>query len=324
MEERYSDRYFEFGQEWDGHDGDDVAKLIMHAAERLAAVVMDEVAVDEAMSSLYRAAGIPSVPVYPREGSWRKLWGDLDGSDFDTFPLGQKLTSLNAYAFWGLSPKGERGVCSIDEIKEVIDLVKRAVGSPSDARPDTPEIDRTLLAAEGRLALDEGRPITLEQLAALARIGLKSVRNAAAPSSGSGLEVSNAAATAESALNWLTARGGFRNSIWSRAGEEETAPAMETIRHLEGEILWVPFASDGSEFHPKTCLRGGGYTVGPKDAEEKIDDYREALARLARMRPAAYWRRPNSANNWGIVTAEAFHPRTAQELGLTSAIGGEK
>jgi hypothetical protein len=99
---------------------------------------------------------------------------------------------------------------------------------------------------------------------------------------------------------------------------------METIRHLEGEILWVPFASDGSEFHPKTCLRGGGYTVGPKDAEEKIDDYREALARLARMRPAAYWRRPNSANNWGIVTAEAFHPRTAQELGLTSAIGGEK
>ena len=72
----------------------------------------------------------------------------------------------------------------------------------------------------------------------------KSVRNAAAPSSGSGLEVSQGAVTAESALNWLTARGGFKNSIWARAADEESEPATETIQELEGEILWVPFASD--------------------------------------------------------------------------------
>ena len=100
--------------------------------------------------------------------------------------------------------------------------------------------------------------------------------------------------------------------------------SVEKQPEVEGEIFLVPFASDGSEFHPQTCFRGGGYTIGPKGAEKKIvDGYRKALERLARMRRAPYWRRPNSAGNWGIVTAEGFRPRTAAELGLDET-GGDK
>jgi hypothetical protein len=57
----------------------------------------------------------------------------------------------------------------------------------------------------------------------------------------------------------------------------------------------VPFAKDESFFHPRKCQRAGKYTVGPKGAERKFDDYYKALDHLARMRPTAYWRRPNNA-----------------------------
>jgi hypothetical protein len=326
MENSYDQREHEFAHDYlfDNFCGaDDLGKLILHAAERLAALCLDDIAVDGAMKALHEALGLPGFRAdHEGDRSWRMLWAESGGSEFELLPLGQTLTSLNAYAYWGLSPNASVGACSIDDIKAVAGLVKAAVGSPGGDRPKTPDIDRVILAAEGRLALDEGRPITLEQLSALTRISMKSIRNAAAPSSGSGLNVKDGAVTADSALKWLTARGDFKTSIWSQA--DETELLGETVHDIEGEILWVPFASDGSEFHPESCLRGGGYSVGRKGAEEKIEDYRKALDRLAKMRPAQYWRRPNTAGNWGIVTAEGFRPRTAEELGLASKEGDNK
>jgi len=73
-----------------------------------------------------------------------------------------------------------------------------------------------------------------------------------------------------------------------------------------------------------TCLRGPGYPIGPKGSERTVIDYRQALDQLARMRPAPYWRCPNTVGNWGIVTAVGFRPRTADELGLLSEKGGDK
>jgi len=67
------------------------------------------------------------------------------------------------------------------------------------------------------------------------------------------------------------------------------------------EINLVPYAADGSHFgsHLK---RGGKFTVGDKDDEIQFEDFDEALAYLRRM-GVAKWRRPNTANNWGIVAA---------------------
>ena len=168
--------------------------------------------------------------------------------------------------------------------------------------PETPELDKTLLAAEERLALDEGRPIPLEQLAALANIGMKSIRNAAAPSSGSGLEVKDGAATPESATRWLIARD-FKNSIWSRAGEEEDQEEVVVERQpeVEGEIFWLPFASDGSEFHPETCLQGGGYRIGPKGAKRRRSK--------CTARHSTYWRGCDQRRTGGVPI-----PRVIGEL----------
>jgi hypothetical protein len=323
MDQDYESRQNEFGATYTDYEADDVGKLIINAGDRLAALCLDEPAVDAAMKCLHRTLDLPDFPSdHVGDRSWRTLWKQTGTVDLERLPLAQKLTSLNAYAHFGLSPAADGGSCTIRDIKRVVGIVTAGIGQPAADRPQTEEIDKTLLAAHGRLALDEDAPITLDQLAALARIGIKSMRNAAAPSSGFGLEVKDGAVSATSALKWLTARGNFKTSIWRHAATP--ASTIESAHPAEGEILWVPFASDKTEFHPSTCQRAGKYMIGPKGSEQTMTDYRQALDCLARMRPSPLWRRPNTVGNWGIVTAVGFRPRTAEELGLPPRPGEEK
>lgn len=67
------------------------------------------------------------------------------------------------------------------------------------------------------------------------------------------------------------------------------------------EVTLVPYAADGSHFGPH-LKRVGTFMVGEKDDEVPFEDFDEALAYLRRM-GLAKWRRPNSAGNWGIVSA---------------------
>lgn len=231
------------------------------------------------------------------------------------------LLQVGKPPYFGLSPSHDGSACTLSDIKSLIEVVSAAVSLNEVDRSLTADIDRTLLAAQGRCALDDGAGLLPDQLAALVCLGQKSMRNALAPSSGTGLEMKDGTISAASALKWLSARGDFKTSVWRQASTSrssgQAAPA------LTGEIFWVPFASDNSEFDPAKCLRNGKYTVGPKGSECTFADYREALDALARMKPAAYWRRPNTAGNWGIVTAVGFHPRTAEELSLDEERAGQ-
>ncbi len=67
----------------------------------------------------------------------------------------------------------------------------------------------------------------------------------------------------------------------------------------------IPTASDGTSFDPITCRRAGGYWVGPKGKQCKFARYEDAVAALNLM-SNAYWRRPNSKGNWGIVVAATW------------------
>jgi transcriptional regulator with XRE-family HTH domain len=67
------------------------------------------------------------------------------------------------------------------------------------------------------------------------------------------------------------------------------------------EVTLVPYAADGSHFGPH-LNRTGKFMVGEKDDEVEFEGFDEALAYLRRM-GVAKWRRPNSAGNWGIVSA---------------------
>lgn len=323
METPYQRRIQEFGHAYEDFEAVDVRTLIIRAGERLSSLCLDDLAVNKAMICLHQALGLSDLPLsQSREVSWKTLWEETSLTELLDLPLAQKLTSLNAYAYFGLSPAPDGGACTLADIKQIIDAVSTALSLSDAERALTAEIDRTLLAAQGRYALDEGTGLLPDQLAALVRLGQKSMRNALAPSSGSGLEMKEGKITAASALTWLNARGDFKSSVWRQASAGWSAAKTELP--LAGEILWVPFASDNTDFDPAKCRRAGKYVVGPKGAEITLTDYRDALDALARMKPAAYWRRPNSAGNWGVVTAVGFRPRSAEELGVVTNRGAKR
>jgi hypothetical protein len=155
--------------------------------------------------------------------------------------------------------------------------------------------------------------VTPEQLAALAEVSLKSIKNLLAPKDGASdfkLDT-NGEISRSAALLWLNGRSGFRSSLWQtdeavRRFEPRHEPAL-------GEVVFVPVAKDGSWFDPVTCRNQRGFTIGPKGAEIPVEDYGEALAQLARM-PTPYWRRPNGAGNWGIVSGATWQRREIAEI----------
>ncbi|WP_342620749.1 helix-turn-helix transcriptional regulator [Rhodoferax sp. GW822-FHT02A01] len=118
---------------------------------------------------------------------------------------------------------------------------------------------------------------------------------------------------------------GFARSYMSRierGGANPSLDALETIAEALGiEVkalfesaspasakkkaapITVPFAADGTCFNPSLKRkRTGRFTVGEKGHLIDFDDFEAALAHLKAMKQA-YWLRPNSAGNWGIVTA---------------------
>jgi hypothetical protein len=255
-----------------------------------------------------------------KDRSWREIWEY--GESGEDIPLVETVGLLTGYAYYGIIPyplEESTSSGSIETIRNSIQATRAALAPNGGGNPTTPTMDRVLLAAECRLKLDEDIDVTSEQLAALARIEIKSMRNALTPSSGSGLKVRDGAITAESALNWLRSRGNFKTSLWHEVEQDD--PVAEPI---VGEILWVPFADDKIEFHPTKSQREGNYTVGPKGSELTFSDYRAALDCLARMRPESYWWHPSTARHPRMVTAVGFHPRTAEELGLPPIDGGDR
>ncbi|EKN3528853.1 helix-turn-helix domain-containing protein [Yersinia enterocolitica] len=115
---------------------------------------------------------------------------------------------------------------------------------------------------------------------------------------------------------------GFARSYMSRierGGSNASLDAIETLAHALNVEPWqllisgskevsdpellVPYASDGSCFHPGLAsTRDGSFAVGDKAAQKRFGTFSEALEYLRSMETAK-WRRPNSSGNWGIVSA---------------------
>lgn len=67
--------------------------------------------------------------------------------------------------------------------------------------------------------------------------------------------------------------------------------------------LLVPYAADGSCFHPGLAsTRDGSFGVGDKAAQKRFGTFPEALEYFRSMETAK-WRRPNPSGNWGIFSA---------------------
>ena len=78
--------------------------------------------------------------------------------------------------------------------------------------------------------------------------------------------------------------------------------ASDSSEDNDPELL-VPYAADGSCFHPGLASsRDGSFAVGEKVAQKRFGTFSEALEYLRSMETAK-WRRPNPSGNWGIVSA---------------------
>lgn len=83
--------------------------------------------------------------------------------------------------------------------------------------------------------------------------------------------------------------------------DEPSSTANATIS--KSEPLKVPFARDGSYFHPDLRKsKAKHYVVGEKGDLKYFDTFEAALEYLKSMHKA-HWLRPNQNGNWGVVAA---------------------
>jgi hypothetical protein len=323
--ELYQTRQNEFGAQYEDFEGTDIAGLAIRTGEWLETLLMDGRAVNATMTALYEQLfGAEHNERAPE--NWRDLWGGISLND-QMEPRGaQFMVGLNAFAFWGLRPDVEFfELGGQDNIDAAVEAYVARARTLLDAIPpgwgEVSELRRTVLAAEARIRIDTGRDVTSEQLAALARISLKSIKNMLTPKAGASDLRLNAAGEipGADALRWLEGREDFKSSIWRSGSAVSLMPSSVGAKDV-GEVVFVPVAKDGSWFDPVACRNARGYTIGPKGAEEPVEDYRLALERLARMR-TPYWRRRNSAGNWGIVAGVSWQRRIVQDLPVATEEG---
>jgi hypothetical protein len=304
-----AERWDEFGRNYEDSESTEIGLLVVAAGSFLERLVGNAEAVGAVMQQLAERLRLSGAGTRP----WRETWESISVGDVETAGF---FVSLNAFAFYGLplDPQFTNNLAmSEDVITTAINRGRELVDSVPEGWGDVTELQRTVLAAEARRNLDFDRGVSIDQLSALARMAPKSLRNLLTPKSGDGdLRVDEHGVIAASvALRWIKKRDNFKSSVWMTVAADGPVyqPDTETI----DEVLFVPVAKDGSTFDPVTCRSGGGYTIGPKGAEQKIEGYFDALAILAKA-STPFWRRPNAHGNRGIVTGVSWIRLDAAEI----------
>lgn len=82
-----------------------------------------------------------------------------------------------------------------------------------------------------------------------------------------------------------------------------------------GESLLVPYARDGTWFHPGLAYSDGNYRIGQRGEERVIRSYRLALRELRQM-PVACWRRPSPRTGLFSVVSAVQWAEPPQELNI--------
>ena len=242
------------------------------------------------------------------EAKWEHILTEEVSQVFSEWAAGEDLHLLQAYAFFGIDYTGEGGRPIVDiaadravnlkraeEIQGVMPILALWDDLKEKAQPYEQFFDRMIAAARSRIALDTGARVPVEGLAALAGISDSRMRSIAKKSDDAILPVGDDKAVPhDRAKAWLEDQKDFLPSIMSDVEQSEDSEIVDPI--------FVPVSADGSRFD--TTLRHNAvYQIGPKGSEITVDDYKAALAELARM-PVACWRRPSEGSGRrGIVRA---------------------
>ena len=245
--------------------------------------------------------------------SWRET--AEDSANYLDWPLGQQLLTLLAYAVFGIV-----GAHTDDRPADPNELVEQPLHTIEALLADCP-VERwlpkgeasvllsTMAMARGRWELDHRRNVSPEALALLGGVKMPRIRNMLSGDKPD-LPRDSGLVLYEPAMAWLAKREVFLPTIRREEPADADAPAESSS--LLASPQFVPVARDGSVFHPG-IQRDGGYWVGPKGDEQKIERFDEALALLQHME-IARWRRPNPNGNWGIVAATEWRRMDRSEL----------
>lgn len=231
---------------------------------------------------------------------WAETLDEHTYEAFSTWPIGERLFELAAYAVYGI-------VIGDREASEPEAYIDSLITAATTFLAESPvkqwrvgaegqtELEDLVLWAKNRWALDHKEPVDPKALARFGGLSERSIRNMMA-GGGKTFNAVDGRIPAYEALAWLETRDEYWNSIWRE--QPEPSHAQEPEEPVENPIF-VPVARGGSVFHPGV-ERNGRFTVGPKGDERQVGDFEQALEELQRM-PSPFWRRPNDKNAYGIV-----------------------
>jgi hypothetical protein len=309
-------RYCEIGE----FGADETIRDLALAIGDYLAVIAPREKVDQAMAILAEPLEGTCSFTMDKPTDWRELVKDAWGAGYTEWPIGALLFQMGAYAEYGVLMNGpadpeERRTRLQTAIADLVRFHERSPLSHWGIRPDN-DLQRLVLLAANRWALDNGNPVDPAALAIFGGVSDGRIRNMM---SGQNRTFSSVEGRipAQEALAWLSTREEFWNSVWETTEQPEYGVKRDApIEHA----VFLPVARDGSVFHPGE-IRGSNYTIGPKGDEKQIEDFEEALEALQRM-PTPYWRRPNDKGNWGIVAGVEWARFDIVELDVIARMPG--
>jgi hypothetical protein len=282
------------------------------------------------------------------DADWRRTWREIDGWEASsTPPFLDELHDLNAFGNYGIFPtwafagsaelEQERAAhlrCRLEALRDApawiegvcmkIDLFERIAPRDAEGKTSLDALLQTRDRARARVKLDQGRSISINEVALLSGVSLKRVQNAVyAKTDEAPIVDKNGLVSPEASEGWLAARD-YMPSIWRQVGElyplqegwgeDVEFAAVEQAESVE-DFIFLPVANDGTMFTPGLRRKSDNrFVIGPKGNERPFDSFEEALAELHKM-DTPRWRRPNPQSGLaGIVSGQGWKRVRKSEL----------
>lgn len=171
------------------------------------------------------------------------------------------------------------------------------------------ELEAVMEARRCRRVIDgeegyEGQTVSVDGLAALASINVKTLRNILSRE-GSGIHLiksgpNKGCIEAHVAREWLKTRPEYLPTIPLSVSTALNEGLLQLVTSENGPFLFVPAAADGTTFSPSSTVNGK-YEIGSKGRDLSFADYHEALLALQNMAEPT-WKRLDKANRVRVTT----------------------
>lgn len=321
------DRWQAFRDEYNGYDPVVIHDVLAWLYDDVLPSVFGENASEAALIAAYEHLGFDLSEV-----SAISVLDDADLGEVEKFPMYHDLLALHAYAYFGLidrknisrSTYRETYPDAANDIEAMSTFLKLfdtkytpEYPNPSGKFPKfiCDQLEPAFRAARARMALDTmegGQDIDQKDLAFLAKLKLRSIRNLTMGKPAILQANENKRIPTEHARRWLLTRKKFRWSLLDVPDNGQTLLNDKPSPSRLQNVLFVPVDKNKTWFSP-SHHKEGIYSVGPRGNEEKYDDYFTALEALHHMDPPM-WRRKADKKRWTVVMGIEWIRKAGSEL----------